>query len=153
MSVFGKTASESRGLENALRLIAYAERQLEAGGGVREMKPFLDEAKDILRALKHSAGRGVHHNPPLTVFGMNPPLRVRSSAGTFEEEAARPRLKIWVAGQIGKNVHDIRYTHADTGEDFEHIFETGKTRALAVEGQGIRRSVLLTGPDDIWDNY
>lgn len=153
MSIFGPTASESRGLENALRLIAYAERQVEAGGGIREMKPFLEEAKEILRSLKHSAAKGVHRNPPLTVFGLNPPMRKRRTQKSFEDDVARERLKIWISGAIGDSVHDIRYTHHDDGKDYEHIFETGKTKALAVEGQGIRRSVLLTGPDDIWDDY
>lgn len=143
MSVFGKTGSESQSLENALRLIAYAERQVEAGGGVREMKPFLEEAKDILRVLKHNATKGVHRNPPLTIFA-NPPRRSRREG---------QEIALSVVGQIADYLHDIRYTHIEDGKHYEHIFETGKTKALAVEGQGIRRSVLLTGPDDIWDNY
>ena len=137
MSIFGKTASESKSLSNVLRLVHYVEGEIKKGHDYRSVEPFLEEIKETLEQFRWMASRGIHHNPPLTVFAVNPPESMR----------------LRVVGKIGKNVHDIRYTHAENGEDFEHIFETGKTKALAVEGQGIRRSVLLTGPDDIWDHY
>lgn len=152
MSIYRQTKSESTSLQRAISLIAWAQSQLEKGGGAYEAQPFLDEAKDILRTLKHNAARGIHHNPPLTVFGMNPPFHARPVRRSFEEEAGT-QLKIYVVGQIAEYLHCIRYTHIEDGEDYEHIFETEKTQALAVEGKGIHRSVLLTGPDDIWDNY
>lgn len=158
MSIFGKTASESRGLENALRLIAYAERQMEhhTQKSVGEAKVFLGEAKDILRSLKRNAVRGIHHNPPLTVF-MNPPGR--DSGERFHVRrhqyhgGVAPGLSLREVGQIAASVHLIRYTHVDDGKDYEHIFENEEVLAVACEDRSKARSVLLTGPLDIWDDY
>ena len=92
-------------------------------------------------------------NPPLTVFSVNPPRHraPRLSRHVFGTDTARG-VTVTRCGEIGKGVHCIRYTHADDGLDYEHIFETEDVKAIAVMF-GSRRAVLLVGSEDIWDDY
>ena len=54
---------------------------------------------------------------------------------------------------LSDNAHDIRYTHATDGEDYEHTFGEG-VRVLLVERDG-SRDVLLTHAKGkpLWRNF
>lgn len=80
--------------------------------------------------LREQVAGGYHRNPRRGVF----------SAGE-------------VVGKIGNDVHDIRYTHAQDGEDYEHKF-SGDVEVWAVV-RGGKRELLLshTRGLPLWDDF
>jgi len=108
--------------------------------------------KKLNLTVYDEAGR-VRENPPLTVFSVNPPRRrvPRLKSRILAMEGGRG-VTVERVGEIGNGVHCIRYTHADDGLDYEHVFETEDVKAIAVMF-GSRRAVLLVGSEDIWDDY
>lgn len=58
-----------------------------------------------------------------------------------------------VVGRIGTDVHDIRYTHATNGEDFEHEF-SGEVEVFAVLRNG-KKELLLSHVRGLplWDEF
>ena len=89
-----------------------------------------DKAVSILSRLYNQVRQGYHRNP----------RRERFDAGR-------------VVGQIAEDVHDIRYTHARNGEDFEHIFN-GEVEVFAVLRNG-KRELLISHREGLplWDEF
>lgn len=85
-----------------------------------------------LRALREQVAGGYHRNP-------------RKGASFSAGE---------VVGKIGDDVHDIRYTHAQDGKDYEHEFSSGQVEAWAVVRNG-KREILLSHArgEPLWDDF
>ena len=94
------------------------------------LRHHLADAKEELQKLQEQVGAGYHRNPRRGVF----------SAGN-------------VVGKIGDDVHDVRYTHADDGENYEHEF-SGEVEVWAVERNG-KRELLLSHKRGLplWDDF
>lgn len=149
--------SERASLAAALTLVNAARRAFEvvtepdAGNDVRQVTRTgllaLHDLETELRALTDQVQRGVHTNPPLVVFG-NPPIRVSRrdrGGGDFR----------WV-GRMSRNVHEIRYQHAEDGAPYKHTFEPNDVEMYAVE-RGISRvpNILLTSASGkpLWEDF
>lgn len=137
--------SESEQLHEAMRLLRDIRREVPRTGNARY---HIDDVLQILVRLQHNAGHGLHRNPPLTIFANPPKIKKRYEPYRDGKQA----ITVERNGQIGEGVHLIRYTHADDGVDYEHVFETEDVQAIAVTFGG-RRAVLLVGSEDIWDDY
>lgn len=86
------------------------------------------EACKAIEGLREQVSEGYHRNPEKFKAGI-------------------------VIGKIGKEVHDIRYKHAEDGKHYEHEF--GKdVEVYAVERNG-KRDLLLThrNGEPLWDNF
>lgn len=118
--------SEALEIGSVLRILHKAKK----AWGTGESFALIEEAQDRLRELQEQAMKGHHRNP----------RRGRFQAGT-------------VVGKIGDDVHDIRYTHADDGENYEHQFN-GEVEVYAVERAG-KRDLLLTHVRGLplWDEF
>lgn len=86
-------------------------------------------------------------NPQLVIY--NPPALMR---------VRRVMRSGRVAGLISDNVHDIRYTHADDGKDYQHPFESDVLMLALDSGEHGRESghdILLTGKDgqSLWEDF
>lgn len=96
---------------------------------------------------RHRAGHKVTYrrNPYLYVY--NPPLKGRGL-----EVGGNAVLHIKVVGLIAAEVHDIRYTHAEDGNPYEHVFET-KVRAFAGVDDTGKKVVVLRGDNGnhVWE--
>jgi hypothetical protein len=80
----------------------------------------LTRIRFLLKALLRQVERGYHRNPK--EYGS------RVSAGR-------------IVGQIGDDVHEIRYRHVDDGEFYKHEFN-GEAEVFAVERNG-KRELLI----------
>lgn len=135
--------SESESIDEVLRAIARIKKYVP----LQELDE-LDQALYTLHSLRNHARGGMHRNPPLTIFAANPP----SVRKKFRGDLHGRTIKLEMIGEIGECVHDIRYTHVDDEQDYEHLFEYDDVKAVAVMF-GSRRAVLLIGSEDIWDDY
>jgi len=88
-----------------------------------------------LKRLLEQVGQGFHRNP-----GRTPIRGLQFQAGT-------------VIGQIGTDVHDIRYTHASDGKSYEHHFG-GEVEVWGVQ-RNKKRDLLLTHTrgEPLWDEF
>lgn len=106
------------------------------------------QAERLTRKLNVAREKSYGHNPPLTVFAPNPPMRLY---GRTREGMA---LTIRRVGDISHNVHSIRYTHQQDGKDYQHDFNLEEVSAIAVRlGSHGKHAVLLVSEQDIWDDY
>ena len=136
---------EGRSETDALRgIITYAqEAQRRPDQTAQALRSIIRIANDLIRQIEG----GVHINPPLVVFG-NPPLGVGRRFGPQQEGRFR------FFGQMSRNVHEVRYTHAADGKDYKHVFESGSAEMFAVLRAG-KHDVLLTGGDGqpLWEDF
>lgn len=90
----------------------------------------IGKSVEMLQGLENQVSRGFHSNPPSKKF----------FAGD-------------VVGQIGKDVHDVRYTHSFDGENYEHAFDDN-VQVFAVMRNG-RRDLLFTHKQGLplWDEF
>lgn len=91
----------------------------------------INKAIGEIKQLECQVSRGYHRNPN---------SREKFLAGR-------------VVGKIGKDVHDIRYTHNLDGLNYKHAFE-GDAQVYAVERNG-RRDLLITHRSGLplWDEF
>ena len=78
-----------------------------------------DEAMHVLILLQQQVEDGYHRNPPRAKF-----------------DAGGAMFK------MSDDVHELRYTHTDDGEDYKHPFE-GEVEMWAVLAGGERRILLV----------
>lgn len=81
--------------------------------------------------------------PNLVVF--NPPLKVRRML----QKGSR------FVGQISNQVHQIRYKHADDGENYVHDFEDSPGVQMFAVQSGGGHALLIVGRDGqkLWDEF
>jgi hypothetical protein len=73
---------------------------------------LLAELMGVARSLLGQVAKGVHTNPPLVVYGLNPPRR------NFEAKRA-------ARGIMSHRVLGLEYKHARDREDYRHDFSRG----------------------------
>lgn len=97
----------------------------------RMLLHHVDDAIAELRKLQQQVGAGYHRNPP---------------PGKFQAGEA--------VGMLGRDVHEVRYTHADNGEAYKHKFESGTVEVWAIR-RGQSRDLLLTSRDGLplWRDF
>lgn len=125
--------SESRVLSEILHIA----RQLRAPRNSDSVRDKAARLMELADSLREQVKEGYHRNPA----------------------SQKPKMGSVLVGPMvvhrvmSRNVHDIRYTHATDGDDYEHVFER-PTLALAIERGGYR-DVLLTAPDGapIWEDF
>lgn len=131
------------------RLIVPKSESLVLAEIVRQARTLRDTAETS--AVRHIAA---------SIMGMAGTLERQAGAGYHRNPASqKPKMGSVLVGPMvvhrvmSRNVHDIRYTHATDGDDYEHVFER-PTLALAIERGGYR-DVLLTAPDGapIWEDF
>ena len=151
--------SEGQGLDTALGAIKQALNQLRQSQRVTDRSGprsvahdlaiaigRLEGVEQILVALGSQVAAGVHTNPPLVIYG-NPPLRARAKdmakfrSGMAELGGAG---RFHFVGQIGRDVHEIRYTHVDDGQDYKHGFTGDDAEMFAIVRGDRHRDVLVT---------
>lgn len=132
--------SESEELLKVWRLLEAASQEAKNGFDVGAR---LSDAMERLRRLYEQVRRGYHRNPTLVIH--NPPLTGARRTGQFE--AGR------VVAKLSEDVHEVRYTHFDDGEDYRHEFE-GDVEMFCVLRAG-RRDVLLSHREGkpLWDDF
>lgn len=118
--------SESNELNKVHHDITKALRMLPANGYDAIGEILRDSQLRVLR-LMGQVSAGYHRNP-----GM----------GGFK-----------IVREIGSDVHDIRYTHAKNGEDFEHVFN-GEVEVHGIIRNG-KRELLLSHQRGLplWDDF
>lgn len=93
----------------------------------------LKDAQEELHKLKAQVEAGYHRNPALK-------HGARFSAGE-------------VVGQIGDDVHDIRYRHVDDGKNYEHEFN-GEAEVWAVRRNGKRELLIAHSRGlPLWEEF
>lgn len=100
----------------------------------------IEEESGALLAQVHS---GIHRNPPLVVFS-NPAWGSSLRSGRFE----------WVH-LMSRDLHLIRYTHADDGKDYQHDFENAEMYAVRRVGvdDPADRAILIVSEDGAWKDF
>jgi hypothetical protein len=95
------------------------------------------EAIQELRNLQEQAAKGHHRNPPLGIRHARPKQHYQSQ----------------VVGTLSKELHLIRYRHAEDGRQYEHEF-VNPTSVLALF-DGEKHDILITSPDGwpIWQDF
>lgn len=98
----------------------------------------------IADAMLEQVERGVHHNPPLVVFG-NPP----HGRGTTQHN-----LRVGLVDVMSHDIHSVAYTHVEDGKDYKHDFEH-PTDLIAAEQSDGRRVLVIRSPSgrDVWDIF
>ena len=119
--------SESATLDSIIHML---ESVLKSG-----RTDMVHPALNMARVLRDQAAGGYHRNP-----GRTPIRGLQFQAGT-------------VIGQIGTDVHDIRYTHASDGKSYEHHFG-GEVEVWGVQ-RNRKRDLLLTHVrgEPLWDEF
>lgn len=100
-----------------------------------------------LEALKNQVSAGYHRNPALMVH-LNPGIRAPHPMGTMGRFEAGKAV-----GLMSKDVHEIRYTHADDGKAYKHVFET-PTEMWAILRAG-HHDILIShaNGDPVWRDF
>jgi len=120
--------SESAVIGFVLSLLSEAEKYQH---DPKLLRHHLADAKEELQKLQEQVGAGYHRNP--------------LKGGKFSAGE--------VVGKIGDDVHDIRYTHAQDGENYQHEF-SGEVEVFAVVRNG-KRELLLSHKRGLplWDDF
>lgn len=125
--------SESAELDKAITLLAdsYGEREAKAA-------ELIGRAINILQQLREQVSHGFHRNPGL----MRRPHRVKAPFTAGD-----------VVGALSMDVHEIRYTHIEDGEQYKHDFH-GDVELWAIKRRGLRE-VLLAHADGkpLWEDF
>ena len=98
--------------------------------GEHAVRKACAEVAADLKGLRSQVAAGYHRNP----------RRGLCSAGD-------------IVGKIGDDVHGVQYTHADDGEDYEHLFN-GEAEVWAVRRNG-KRELLVSHRRGLplWDDF
>lgn len=117
--------SESKQLRKALGYLLH----VDANDVGKDNANRIACAVEILSKLEQQVREGYHQNPHRGFL-----------AGT-------------AVGRIGKDVHDVRYTHDFDGQNYEHVFN-GDVQAYAVIRNG-KRDILFTHRRGLplWDEF
>ena len=123
--------SETAELDKVIKML----RDEMDAGFTSDVGDVIEKAVALLSRLRHQVAQGYHRNP----LG-HPTRGLQFQAGT-------------VIGQIGTDVHDIRYTHASDGKSYEHHFG-GDVEVWAVQRHN-KRDLLLSHVrgEPLWDEF
>lgn len=127
-----------------------------------DIKRFLNEALDQLGVVAKNASRedlrvlaSVQENIYLALEHLQmmvPKGKRRRNPSLVVYDNPGMRVRVMndgrVVGVIGDNVHQIRYQHAEDGENYYHDFEKG-VKLIALDNG----DVLLTSDKPLWEDF
>lgn len=118
--------------ESESETLRYIGNLLATVAGAPSDQRVLRRIRDAVDALHDQVKEGYHRNP--------------SSSRLYEP--------FKINGVIAKDVHQIKYQHAQNKDFFQHKFERGSAEILAVTRHG-KRELLITSPDGVplWDEF
>jgi len=112
---------------------------------------------DIRKAITSLKGQAVNNSTFLILREMEAKVQRlyrQVSAGYHRNPASKGLFDAGVVvGQIGRDVHDIRYTHSKDGKDYQHEFG-GDAEVWAIERNG-KRELLISDSKGrpMWDKF
>lgn len=135
--------SESEALGMVEELVAQLFDLLNTGHTRRvrhEMQGRLYDINKIVRTLRERAREGIHVNPPLLVWGPNPPRRGRW-------------MPFWRDDLLSERAYALAYRHVEDGKDYKHDFASGVD--VVTGDLGGTRAILLYRPDGkpLWKDF